>query len=445
MPYLLLAILFYFQNFIASLFLSFIFIPNIFEFLSILILIIIFSKLKYSKLLLYSWQLLYLIQFSFIAYFGTTITYIDIYLFFTHIEETLETFLAIYNLVLIPLVMSLILVIIIYKVTLLKSTITYSILLPTLILSIFLNPKLSDASFQLISQLYNTHKLYNHKKPSIIKQKNLIAIQQADINIILVLGESMRAKEYLDEQYSIFNNYNYYTIYSGATNTDVSIPLLINGATRPSHINNKNNLFKLAKQNNFNTSFITTQSPKSLKYINPYLDINSIDNYKVLRTDDIQLLDELNYINFKQNNLLVMQMNGQHSPYLHYPNSSRDTNIATRYKQSLSYSNKILEQLIKTIKSKSNKPYIFIFTSDHGEHIGENKKYGHNKFDEEIYKVPYIYTTNLDTKLNTIKSHNDIYQNILLHLGFTNQLHYNRPIKVYGTMITEEDGYITIK
>ncbi len=445
MQYIVLAILFYLQNFIVSLFLSFIFIPNIFEFLTLLLLVLLLSKLKYYKQLLYTWQLLYFIQFSFIAYFTTTITYIDIYLFFTHIEETFETFISLYNILLVPIIILLVFTIIIYTLKLPKSNISSILLILLLIFSITFTSKPSDASFQLLNELYNTHKLYNSAKPIIKKEEDIKPIRKQDINIILVIGESMRAKEFTDTKYSIFENYNYRTIYSGATNTDVSIPLLLNGAIRPSKINLENNIFRLAKKNSFHTSFISTQSKKSFKYIKPYIYRDSIDNYKVLNKYDIKLLDHLNQIDLNKNNLIVLQMNGQHSPYLNYPNSNRFDDIKTRYKKSMNYSNQVLEKLIDNIKSNSKKPYIFIFTSDHSEQIGENGKYGHNRFDKIIYNVPYIYTTNLDNKLDTIKSHNDIYQHLLFYLGYKKQITYIRPIKIYGTMITEEDGFINIK
>ena len=33
----------------------------------------------------------------------------------------------------------------------------------------------------------------------------------------------------------------------------------------------------------------------------------------------------------------------------------------------------------------------FIFTSDHGENLGENNKWGHAEITPEVLKVPYLY------------------------------------------------------
>jgi glucan phosphoethanolaminetransferase (alkaline phosphatase superfamily) len=437
-----LSILFYFQNIIISFFTNFSFIVNIFEFSFIYILVLSISKFKYSKQILYFWQSFYLIHFIFLTYFGSIVTYIDIYLFFTHIEDTFTTLFYMINTIKIPIFISLIMYLILYKIKIKPINISYKFLTLILIVLFFMIPKINDTSLILIKELFQVYKIYNKKEIINKKTKTIKPIYQNDINIILVLGESMRAKEYLEKKYTIFENYNYKTIYSGATNTDVSIPLLLNGALRPKKINDKYNLFYLAKQNNFNTTFISTQSSKSLKYIKPYLNIKYINNYKVLKSLDKNLINELNNINFSKNNLIVLQMQGQHSPYIYYPNSKRDESIKVRYQKSMQYSNKILEQLLNIVKEKSKKPYLFLFTSDHGEFIGENGKFGHNKFEEVIYKVPFFYKSFYNLNLLKIKNHNDIYKIIFHYLGYSKIIKYSKSNIIYGTMITEEDGFI---
>ena len=96
---------------------------------------------------------------------------------------------------------------------------------------------------------------------------------------------------------------------------------------------------------------------------------------------------------------------------------------------------------IKTLK----KPTIFIYTSDHGELIGRHGKIGHNTFQKEVYRVPLIIFDNLksDIKYKSIKSHQDIY-NLIFHLfGYSKEFkESSKPIRVNGSMINEEDGYI---
>ena len=64
-----------------------------------------------------------------------------------------------------------------------------------------------------------------------------------------------------------------------------------------------------------------------------------------------------------------------------------------------------------------------------------------NKFEKEIYKVPFVYHGHKDINIETINSHNDIYTLIKRFLGYEVSYKSSSKIKVYGTMINEEDGF----
>lgn len=455
MKYLLLSFLLYFQNLIFSLFSPFIFIPNPIEFILILLIIILLSKIKYFKPLILIWQALYVIHFSFISYFGSNVTSTDIYLFFTHITETFETLANMYQIIFIPAAIAMPIIFVIIKLNITKSTINNKLLILLIALCIYYLPAKQpyDASFAIIRESID----YFTKKPpiehTVIKKEiNTIPLKQKDINIILVLGESMRAKEYQQNNYSIFLKNHYKTIYSAATNTDVSIPMLINGADSPLNINFRQNLFRLAKKNDFTTSFITVQSSKSMKYIMPYLDTSSIDRLNIIGSrDDGSLADSIKNINFNDKNFLVMQMQGEHSPYIYFPKEYgvSDDPIAN-YNKSMIYSDKILREMISYIKVYSKKPTLFIFTSDHGQLIGTRGKFGHNRFEEEIYKVPlviYEKESGINKEdISQINNHHDVYRLLHFTLGYSPKLNLSNDakIKIYGTMITAEDGFIEI-
>ncbi|MDD2651965.1 MAG: sulfatase-like hydrolase/transferase [Sulfurimonas sp.] len=409
----------------------------------------LFSKSNYFKILLIALESLYLIHFTFIAYFGTHVRSSDVYLFFTHITETFETLGTLYEMVLYPLfvvgVTSFIVISMSYK----KSTIPAFLLSLFLLFSFWLQEKLHDASLVLIKE--SVKALFLQKGQGVIQKseehKN-IPLYRSDNNIILVLGESMRSREHLKERYKIFENYNYKTILSGATNTDIALPLLLNGALSPKTLDLQNNLFLLAKQNGYKTSFFTTQSQKSLQYILPYLSTGHIDTFKVEGSrDDKELLTHLKTLSLDEKNFIVLQMQGEHSPYIYYENASRSTSIEQRYHLSMLYSDTVLRQLIAYVSSNSSKPYIFIFVSDHGEMLGENGKTGHNRFEKEIYSVPLVMHSNLEMHLEKIASHNDIYTLINHYMGYTKEFKQNdrKTVRIYGTMMSEEDGYRDIQ
>ncbi|MEA3330976.1 MAG: hypothetical protein U9Q29_04700, partial [Campylobacterota bacterium] len=350
MKLFILALVLYFQNFFFSLFASFVFIPSFIEFASVYILVLLISKTEYKKSLFLFWQFLYLIHFGFISFFGRIITSSDIYLFFTHIVETYETFIYTLDIFIVPFIITMLIFIIVLNIKIKSTKINvYALLFAFATLLIFMPNKIYDASFLLLKSIASTTTI----KSSDIKleanlTKKLISLKKQDINIVLLIGESMRAKEYQNKEYEIFKNYFYKTIYAGATSTDLSLPLLINGAVKPSEINLSNNIFTLAKENDFKTAFITVQSKKSLKYIKPYLHLEDIESFKLLGSrDDMDLLKEFKKIDLQnQTNFVVMQMQGQHSPYIYYPEYKKST-ILEQYNESMDYSNRVISEMIK--------------------------------------------------------------------------------------------------
>lgn len=445
-----------FQNFIITLYANSYFTYDIFDFFTLYFLLAFIQTFALKNFFLVVLQSFYTLQLLFSTYFGQTIQSYDIVLFFTHINETFESFFALIQKFVFPIFLSFIVLVLLLKFSRYTKSLRYLWL--TLLLGIiFIKPNLSnDHAIQFFNTLVNinftsssaTTLQNNQTKPPLRSIENL--------NIILILGESTQYKNMQLFGYALETTPNLYdkkqklfysTIYAGATNTDVSVPLFLNGAVDPLKIDLSNNLFTLAKYNDFKTTFITTQSNKSMQYIKPYLS-NDIDNLKILGSkDDMDLLKELQNTNLTKNNhLIVLQMTGQHSPYIYYDKSfnyfNEDT-IINKYNNSLRYTDFIVSSIIDMI-DQSNKPTVFIFTSDHGQLLGKNGKFGHNRFEEDVYKVPLlIYTQKTQvTKIQSIRSHNDLYRFIYHYLGYsTTFIPNDRPIRINGTMISGEDGF----
>jgi len=421
---------------------------SLLEFLILFLMLSLFSKSKQFKIYILILQSLYLIHFIFISYFGNQIQYTDIYLFFTHITETFESIAALYDIVFYPLLIVATTSFIIMYMSYEKSKTPTFVLLAFFLFSLLFQDKMHDASLSLIKESIKSI-FFKKEKGDIQKSddKNRTPLHKTDNNIILVIGESMRSRENLKDRYEIFENYSYKTILSGATNTDVAVPLLINGGISPQKINLEDNLFLLAKKNGYKTSFITAQNEKSLKYIEPYLHKEYIDDFKILSSrDDKELISNLKNLSLEDKNFIVLQMQGEHSPYIYYENSDRSDSVELRYHKSMQYSDIVLNQLINYVSNYSKKPFIFIFLSDHGELIGHDGRTGHNRFEKEIYSVPLVIHSNLETHLEELESHNDVYELMYHYLGYSKEflLQERKKIRVYGTMITEEDGYIDI-
>jgi len=407
-------------------------------------------------LLIKSYRVIYLailifgfLHYLFFSYFHRTIESVDISLFFSHIEESFESFFALYSLFVLPFVIVAVgLFFIRYTKRIQTATLRPKIWIsyPLLLILLLLNLN-SNMALQLLNALID--RPLQTSTISHIQEIPLYPKREVDYNIVLLLGESMKYSEYVEsklQKQSLF----YKKIYSGATNTDVSIPLLLNIKNNPLDLTktNESNLFRLAKKSHLQTSFISIQTQKSLQYIKPYLQPKQIDYYKSYSKKerkplfDLLLLDELRQIDLSQPNFIVMQQIGQHSPY-HYFQGKKSDNPAINYQKSVDYSFQLYTQIENYLKS-SKKPFILIYTSDHGEFTGEGGRYGHNRFDPIIYQVPLFILSNIELPNHyaEIRSHYNLSEFLLYLLGYKEELELSEEQSIVnGTMLSREDGF----
>jgi len=389
----------------------------------------------------------------FFNYFHRLITPTDISLFYFHIEETFESFLSLPSLFIstfITLFIGVLFIKLISKIELETYAMRAILKYPLFILLLLINIDSTMSTKLLLA----TSKISIKQSSVIVKKETPLYPQRdVDLNIILLIGESMKYDDYIEKKLKA-QKFFYKKIYAGAINTDVAVPLLLNSKVNPLRLthHNESNLFRLAKQNNFTTIFSSIQSEKSLQYIKPYLQISKIDYYKSHtkieqeKKFDFLLLDSFKKIDFSQNNFIVLQQIGQHSPYKYF-SGLKSTTPKENYIKSVDYSFELYTKIYKQLLT-TKKPFVFIYTSDHGEFTGEGKRYGHNSFDKIIYEIPMFITSNieLNSKYKEIKSHHHISQYLTYLLGYNKKLILsNKDHIINGTMLSREDGFITIK
>ncbi len=396
--------------------------------------------------------LLGLIHHIFFSYFQRLMTGADIYNFFTHISETFETLFALSSLFVLPIGIFFTILIILWilnQVKIKKYPLAKRIKYPLLLLLLFINLN-SNLGLKVIDTLFI---LPMGTGTDIVDDETpMYPVREDDINIVLILGESMKYDDYIEQKLKKQGHF-YKKIYAGATNTDISLPLLLNMKDNTLKLkpDNQTNLFKLAKKSNFTTAFISMQSENSLRYIKPYLQLTHVDSYKSFEKQmrkpkfDFFLLKELEKVNFSKKNFIVMQQIGQHSPY-HYFEGKKSDDSSKNYQKSVDYSFEFYHQLFSYLKH-IQKPFILIYTSDHGEFSGEDGRYGHNSFDPTIYEVPMFITstTVLPENYQQINSHYKLSQFLVYLLGYQEALQFeDKKTIINGTMLSREDGFIII-
>ncbi|WP_200762477.1 phosphoethanolamine transferase [Nitrosophilus alvini] len=424
------------------------------------------------------------VGYLFYSYYGRSITINDIVLFTRHTTETFDTFFDRRAVFLKAFVVSgLFFAAMIFAfATLGKKLKKHRMGKLALISVIFiiLGGNFKNYSVFLLASSLKDYALIEKEAPY---QTNFFsdieALKEGEANIILVIGESLRYSKMrlfgyekdttpgLDRLKNK-ENFIYKPCISYATSTDVSVPLLLNPIENPKQLRNirlfSRNLFRLAKKNGYRTYFISSQSQRVIKYMKKFIGMRFIDVFKTCEdmSDgckfgmmDGKLLEEFKSMDLNKKSFVVLQMSGQHSPYRYYPEEfgrfSED--VLGRYDNSVLYTDYVISEIIKYIENFAKRPTVFIFTSDHGEMLGEKSRWGHNCFEKEVYSVPFVfYTKNLEDKaLKEIENahfmtHYNISELILYYLGYSSSFSPKlTDIYVNGTMITGEDGYIKLE
>ncbi len=331
---------------------------------------------------------------------------------------------------------------------------------------------------------FNVHKSINYFLVGIIPKKVIgstldfpvLAKPQKALsennNIVFVLGESLRydrlslfgysqkTTPLLDSLANI-GKIAHKVVYSGGTMTKTSGATIFNRLQYPGMeqvLAKNNNLFKLAKENGYQTAFISSQSGGSMSILESLMGRKNIDfylhrsNFDENRADytrcDEDILPYLKEIDLNQKNFIVLQQRGSHSPYNKYTKEF-DT-FDNDYDKTVAYTDYFLTKVYDYLEKNSKIPTYFIFASDHGELLGERGKNGHGWFEREVYLVPIITASlNTDNKIDIdkIESHFELSNYLVELLGYKvdHQRKTDRTIYVNGSDLDGLAGYMKVK
>lgn len=200
--------------------------------------------------------------------------------------------------------------------------------------------------------------------------------------------------------------------FSAGLYTDASVPFLLHAIQKPNAqaqiFSNKTNLFRLAQDANFTTHFITAQSRDSSSYTayfkafvkdyqDPYDKTKNI--YKGLEDDF--LVDVLQGLDLSTKHFIVLNQIGSHEPYeKRSPANKKPFGTKTlldEYLNSVVFTDAIIKKILEILE-QSGKKFVFIATSDHGQHVtatsGGKGSFAHLS----NYLVPLFIKVNKDLK-----------------------------------------------
>ena len=450
---------------------------------------LLFLVLSYCNKNVAKGFLLFLLIFFFFQmgnynYFGYFIFPIEIYLFFTKQREILEVVPYALNMILLPLAAIIVTWIIIALVdrkfqtrkTTWKMSVFFLLILMLPILKLGftkernqLGSRPSEDKSILKNSIYVTQYFFGKTFPHLLFNIGTIQAWERDEfktvanqgyydNVVFIIGESLTKNHmslfgYLKattpnlDKLRDNKNFLYRPAISAGVFTDTAIPAILGVAKKPDAtayiISSKNNLFRLAKQQGYTTYFISAQSRDNFSYIRSYMGLTHIDHYidsSTVTGDDYStlqdsfLIDELKKIPLGHGqsgnkNLIILNMAGSHEPYSsRYPAQFNKfgESFSDQYDNSVYYTDHILTSIIEYLQKNNSGKTAFIFTSDHGQHVGES---GYGKGNIEMptdYEVPLlVYSIHADLESEVRQrfdkewsSHYEIAELVAYYLGY---------------------------
>lgn len=385
------------------------------------------------------------------AYFGTWIFPLEYLLFFTKFQETYDTFRTVAEIGIIPTIMILILLISIYY--LLRNSEEKRLKIPFLsfvliafIIFVPVRVYVKDSKkghrpnveyYPLKNTVVNLGYLFGNILPKkvmgnsgleqpVSPTPNLLT-KNPDVNIIMIMGESLNRNFMSLYDYKIKTtpfldsikddeNFVYKKGIASGVVTDVAVPSFFNIIKRPDGvpqiISTNTCLFKMAKNNGFQTHFYSSQAQDQLAQLKSYICTKWIDDYVdgTSVTKDIDkpaldtfLLDKIEEVDFSKPSFVALQQRASHTPFIDtFPKefeiftkeNIEDKTIIQNtidYANSIHYTDYIISQLVKKVKEKTNRPTYFIFTSDHASNVGDPNRQGHGRLNyDAVYQVPFF-------------------------------------------------------
>ncbi|AXH11861.1 phosphoethanolamine transferase [Halarcobacter bivalviorum] len=402
--------------------------------------------ITYALIALFVW-----FQIAHFAYFGTWIFPLEYLLFFTKFKETYDTFRTVTDIAIVPTIMILTLFVIIYF--LLKNSEEKRLKIPFLsfiliafIIFVPIRVYVKDSKkghrpnveyYPLKNTITNLGYLFGNIIPKkaignsgleqpITPTPNLLT-ENPDINVIMIMGESLNRNFMSLYDYKIKTtpfldsikddeNFVYKKGIASGVVTDVAVPSFFNIIKRPDGvpqiISTNTCLFKMAKNNGFQTYFYSSQAQDQLAQLKSYICTKWIDDYVdgTSVTKDIDkpaldtfLLDKIEQVDFSKPSFVALQQRASHTPFIDtFPkefeiftkDNIEDKTIIQNtidYANSIHYTDYIISQLVKKVKERTDRPTYFIFTSDHASNVGDPNRQGHGRLNyDAVYQVPFF-------------------------------------------------------
>ena len=275
-------------------------------------------------------------------------------------------------------------------------------------------------------------------------------------NVVLIMGESLSSRymhlygynqpntPYLD---SLKNNPNfaYAKGVSSSVSTRTCLQLFFNTFHNPGFVEcirkKDGNLFRLARHQGYKTFVLSAQNEKlfhdtGTEFVDVFASEKEM-HQALSQKGDEALLDSLTALELGDKNFIVIHLRHIHCPFGAYAKYHPELSMAVdqqnrvsetqqEYSNAIAYHDYWVKKCIERVQKILPSDTIVLFTSDHGQLLGERGLFGHNQMQPEVADVPvWMLSINADPALiaplknHPIYSHYDLGKHVANLLGAT--------------------------
>jgi hypothetical protein len=194
--------------------------------------------------------------------------------------------------------------------------------------------------------------------------------------------------------------------------TGSSLPLMLNVVREPGNVeelrNGSANLFRRAKEAGYKTFWLSSQESKMLNKAGVrYIDVVTTEedaHFELAQKGDKAVFSWLEQIEWGEKNFVFLLLRTAHKPYLNNYDQEEgrygiwpthdlltpEEQLSNAYDNSLRYGDSVLAGTIDFISRRLAGDTLWVFTSDHGQMLGEEGKWGHNRLNWDVASVPMV-------------------------------------------------------
>jgi glucan phosphoethanolaminetransferase (alkaline phosphatase superfamily) len=267
---------------------------------------------------------------------------------------------------------------------------------------------------------YTSFKGPNYESYKVAYQKPKTA------NIVVIMGESQSSRYMQLYGYPANNtpylnglkndpNFAHCKGVSSSVYTRTCLQLFFNVIHNPGDVNNLRqktaNLFAIAKKQGYHTVVLSAQNEKlfhdtGTEFVDLLVFAKQMEK-SLKAKGDLALVEKFKELPLKDRNFIVLHLRHIHSPFSDYAKFLPDEYKSTKnecnknveeYVNAIAYNDFWVKQAVSAILAKLPKNTVVIFTSDHGELIGERGLHGHNLMETEVADVPvWVFDTTAES------------------------------------------------